>query len=135
MDLLLEEDIAKELENFANNAIGNIEDLTKSCVVHAESCELYLATLANLIDTQVTQNHFQGGFDNKENNQVMLTHSNAKCKDQKLIGSQNIFKRVYDNLPRLENHVCTIIDGRHFTEKCKTLLAKIKLDLWYAMKL
>ena len=121
------------MENFAKSV--TVQDVTNSCIVRVESCELYLSALANLIDTQITQIHFQQSFDDKENDQGIIRNLNTTRNNQKLIGSQNIFRRAYDSLPRLENHIRSIIDGQHLTEKCKTILVKIKLDLWYGIKL
>ncbi|RDD42833.1 putative ankyrin repeat domain-containing protein 31 [Trichoplax sp. H2] len=131
LDLSIDESVVKELKDFADN----IEKTTKKYVVRAESCELYLTALANLIDVQITQYFIQERFKDKERgDDTVFIQENVKHNNQRLSNSRNIMKDAFNNLPRLEKHISSIIERQDKTEKCKLLLAKINLDLWQAMK-
>ncbi|EDV28508.1 uncharacterized protein TRIADDRAFT_51493 [Trichoplax adhaerens] len=132
--------------NFSANGDGGITpmhdailnehyEVAKVLVQYGESCELYLTALANLIDVQITQYFIQERFKDKERgDDTVFIQENVKHNNQRLSNSRNIMKDAFNNLPRLEKHISSIIERQDKTEKCKLLLAKINLDLWQAMK-
>lgn len=109
----------------------------KSYIVKAESCELYLTVLALLVDLLVTQVIIQEPVVNSRGDDEICIIKVTKDAEPPVIKERSalqILRTVYGNFPSLESHILSIIDGKQLTDICKRNLAKMKLNIWHAIK-
>ncbi|EDV29313.1 uncharacterized protein TRIADDRAFT_51497 [Trichoplax adhaerens] len=132
LELVDEEKKKKRLTSIAND-VGY-----KSYIVQVESCELYLTSLTCLIDILITQMIVQEPTINSGNDDeicIVGVINEARTQAPSVRSPGNTLRTVFNKLSDLESHVLAIIDGKKLTNVCKQNLARMKLDVWHAMRI